>query len=311
MAGDQYNAYRYDPIDEFEKERRGEHRGEVLNEDTKFIDEEGILNQSILVTRIELANGLKWKSNFTYEQGDYKVTSDPIFDVDELFQNYGDYDQTTHRIKAIRVWSGNDHWLLPKETANRCLWVLPLNIPITDRTLFDIVYWPQSYGNLKKELDDSTFNTKASAILYYDGHGDGSFVSGMDTADVESLDDYREVRKLATKILPVSDSTKSLIASGGLLVRRDVLSLTELIAKYLSDRNESEHKDVVNKKKLGNGDQLPEALELPDSIDDLEWDDKIIVPILYRNNNNIFGKEIFVFDSSTVEYVYDDDEYVV
>ena len=61
-TGDNLNNYKNDVIDGYEKERQTEHRGEMLHGYPAYGDD-GMFDESILITRMELANGLTFKSN--------------------------------------------------------------------------------------------------------------------------------------------------------------------------------------------------------------------------------------------------------
>lgn len=216
MANDIYNAYRYDFIDGFEKERRGEHLSQILSEydgqtnNVHWISEEGLLNESIDITGMELANKLVFQKNFEvdihslYEFADAEPNEDDKYKfpkntlktikpitpdiVKGLFGEnvYGkintDDDKYKGTVQAIRVWSGNDHWLLPLESVVTSIRIIPIhhqpvnnenNIPsITQDNHFVLIYWPDSYGNLPYQLLKKpylSFLNQRNAFLYYPG----------------------------------------------------------------------------------------------------------------------------------------------
>lgn len=295
MPGDQYNAYRYDPIDDYEKERRGEHRGGVLNEDRQFIDDEGLMNQSILITRIELANGLEWKDTISYQQEEYTQDVDEeIFDVDEFFDDYGEYDSDTHRIKALRVWSGNDHWLLPKESAERYLWILPLETEVDENTMFNLVYWPPGYGNLKDELEQGTFDTKASALLYHDGNT-LSGGTGDDESDVESVDQREDPPVVKKELTLVDDEDEKAVDDHNVVTEREV----EVLEDDLEKRTRKESSNEIS------------FLKFPESVSQMIRKNRIIVPAFYRNKNTMLSRCIFLYDKGDLEDYDEDEDYVV
>lgn len=165
-AGDQYNAYRNDVIDSYEKERTTEHRGTKLG-DAYDDQTPGIFNNNILITRIELANGLTFKSSFKYTENGTTKTEENFLKV--VFEGYGNYSTTNTKPKAIRVWSGNDHWLLTKESACKYLYLIPTEKEVDENTFFDIVYWNGSYSDLKEAISNNTLLQQGHAFLYHDG----------------------------------------------------------------------------------------------------------------------------------------------
>lgn len=166
-AGDEYNAYRNDVIDSYEKERKTEHRGTKLG-DAYDDTTPGIFNNNILITRMELANGLTFKSNFTYTENGTTKTEENFLNV--LFDGYGTYTNGNTKPKAIRVWSGNDHWLLTKASALQYLYVIPVEKEVNQDTCFDILYWNDTYQNLKTAINDNTLLKQGHAYLYHDGN---------------------------------------------------------------------------------------------------------------------------------------------
>lgn len=165
-AGDQYNAYRNDVIDSYEKERTTEHRGTKLG-DAYDDQTPGIFNNNILITRIELANGLTFKDTFSYEEDGTPKTEANFLNV--LFDGYGTYTAGTTKPKAIRVWSGNDHWLLTKESACKYLYILPIDSTVTNSTCFDLIYWNGTFNELFIAINYGNILKQGHAFLYHDG----------------------------------------------------------------------------------------------------------------------------------------------
>lgn len=160
MANDEYNSYRRDYIDGYIRERSTEHLGSNLS-DLEIIDENGLFNQNIVVTRIELANGLEFNNFRDYNQ--YQGNTFNDFDVDQIFNDYGSLNEEG-RTKAIRVWSGNDHWLLPKESAAKYLYTVPIlrrNVISNDQG-FALLYFSGS----REELSELVLSGEATENWY-------------------------------------------------------------------------------------------------------------------------------------------------
>lgn len=155
IVGDKYNQYKNDVIDSYEKERRTEHRGTVLYD---AYDKKGIFNKSILITRMELANGLEFSNNFS-------ITS---FSLSAVFPMYG-HVTSNQKTMAIRVWSGNDHWLLTPESASLYLKIIPYNQTVTQNTMFNIIYWTGTDSELESAIQNGSIMTSGYAFLYHDG----------------------------------------------------------------------------------------------------------------------------------------------
>ena len=170
-AGDQYNAYRNDVIDSYEKERTTEHRGTKLG-DAYDDTTPGIFNNNILITRMELANGLTFKGSFTYTENGTTKTESNFLNV--LFDGYGNYSTSNTKPKAIRVWSGNDHWLLTKESACKYLYIIPTEEEVDNNTCFDILYWNGTYNDLNTAINDGSLLKQGHAYLYHDGSASSS-----------------------------------------------------------------------------------------------------------------------------------------
>lgn len=165
MPNDEYNTYRYDFVDGFERERRVEFLSSALAEkqDERWISKDGVLSEMVEVTEIECANLLQ-RSPITNATGSDNTTitvtlttaTEGVVDFDgdtldegelvqipplgndllALFPKYGhiltseDVNENNQRYigtcQAFRVWSGADHWLLPLEDAKKCIYALPM-----------------------------------------------------------------------------------------------------------------------------------------------------------------------------------------
>ena len=175
MPNDNYNTYRYDFIDGFERERRVEFLSSALPEkqDEKWISKEGFLSEMVEVTEIECANLLQrgpiTDSKGGPDKGTIRVqmglADANVVDFDgdtlekdelvqipplgenllQLFPKYGhiltsgDLDDKNKKYigtcQAFRVWSGADHWLLPLEDAKQCIFALPM-IDLDEKTMY-------------------------------------------------------------------------------------------------------------------------------------------------------------------------------
>lgn len=158
-----YTPYMNDVIDKYDNLRSAEHTGTMLDD---IIDEKsGIVKNNILVTRLELANDLTFLQEFDF-------TSSKGFDVSTLFAGYGDKDKDG-KIRAIRAWSGNDHFLLPIESVKANLYVIPLDKQLNEDNLFNIVYYTKGYDTLVSEIESGEYYKQGHAYLYHDGDTSG------------------------------------------------------------------------------------------------------------------------------------------
>ena len=194
-TGDKLNNYKNDVIDGYEKERQTEHRGEMLHGYPAYGDD-GIFDESILITRMELANGLTFKSNINSSS----------FDVDKFFEDYGGYNQD-NKVKALRVWSGNDHWLLTKESANKYLKILPLNTTVSSTTFFNLVYFTGTDDELKELVNEQKLD--AVALLFHNGttSGGGGVTESEGILFTEPLQEKPEEMDDWVQVLMNSDNS--------------------------------------------------------------------------------------------------------
>lgn len=205
-AGDQYNAYRNDVIDSYEKERTTEHRGMKLG-DAYDDTTPGIFNNNILITRMELANGLTFKGSFTYTENGTPKTETNFINV--LFDGYGNYSTDNTKPKAIRVWSGNDHWLLTKESACQYLYLIPVEKEVDQDTFFDILYWNGTYNDLKTAINNNTVLQQGHAYLYHDGStsSSGSSTTVTEMTNQNRSLDQDDLLSIDTPVAPKGTST--------------------------------------------------------------------------------------------------------